>query len=171
MFPNGDVEFRWQDAGIVTGNMLVGFGGGGMSDTGSLDLSTSLPFTTGSFDIGAPLGLVGVNRPLIGTNHTMRVTGIVPNSPAGFVFLSANQVSPGLDLTPYGMPGCFLHANIDTNILFTPSGPTFDYTLSIPVIPQLNQVSLYAQALIRSPGANAASIATSNGLQITFGIN
>jgi hypothetical protein len=170
MFPNGDVEFRWQDAGIVTGNLLVGFGGGGMSDTGNLDLSTSLPFATGTTDSLA-LGLVGVNRPLIGTNHTMRVTGIVPTSPAGFVFLSANQVSPGLDLAPYGMPGCFLHANIDTNILFTPTGPTFDYTLAIPVIPELNQVNLYAQALIRSPGLNAASIATSNGLRLTFGIN
>lgn len=134
----------------------------------SLDLSASLPLTTGDGAIPPVLGMDA--RPVIGSTPnivTSNITaGTLVQALAGG---SALQPAP-VDLGFIGMPGCTLTINpflFLTNVI-TPSN-TFVQPLSLPNNPAFLNVQLVFQAAPLTPGFNAAQLLLSNGICVRLG--
>ncbi|MBL8754533.1 MAG: DUF4623 domain-containing protein [Planctomycetes bacterium] len=91
-------------------------------------------------------------------------------SPVGLVAFGSASIPGGIDLTGLGMPGCFSYTSFDLN-LYT-GGPTIAgvslFPLPIPNNPALAGGSLSAQG-VGFTLSNAFGLATSNGLDLTFG--
>ncbi|MCC6784741.1 MAG: hypothetical protein IT457_17980 [Planctomycetes bacterium] len=150
---------------------LVGFTpGNGAGDPGSIDLSTAVPFSTGSG--GSPLGLSASagTRPTLGSTFSM-VVGEAPGSAnALFLLLGFNEVPGGASLAGLGMPGCRLHLGIDLAVAFPLQGAYSVTSLTIPNNPALTGGALHAQALVVAPGVNAFGAITSNAARLEFGL-
>ena len=172
-FANGDVEYRYQNMPLGGGGawpMLVGWTpGGGALDRGNLDLTASFPFQTNATD-NAPLLASMSARPLLGTQPNF-VTG---NIPAGTVLgariLSFTPHLTGIELTAFGMPGCFQYEGLDVvNVFFTSGGNTVNTPFPIPNLPVLNGVLAFGQSATFSSGFNPLGVISSNGLRVLLG--
>jgi hypothetical protein len=166
---NHSIELTWGTAGLTGAghDMLTGFSPGANNrDSGSRDISRSLPFQTQTDRNGLTQAST---RPILGTTATLTVTGIPTGSLAG-VEVIGGVLNPGLDLTPLNMPGCFLHVMPTyTTLPFNAGGSSAFTSLPIPSSPNLNGAVLAVMALTVSPGVNPAGTATSNGVQLLLG--
>lgn len=71
-----------------------------------------------------------------------------------------------VDLTPIGMPSCWLLQSSDVLLAFTVNNGTGSYTLTIPNTQQLIGQKLLAQAVIGDPSANRLGLLTTNGAEV-----
>jgi len=80
-------------------------------------------------------------------------------------------LSPALDLTAIGMPGCELHSNFFVVLTQTVDPVTGNFTqpLVIPNNPALQNQTVVLQAAPLTPGFNALGLLTSNGLCMRIG--
>jgi len=114
-------------------------------------------------------------QPILGT--TPRAT--IPNAPAAlaFVAMGSNRTSfAGLpipvSLASYGMPGCDLLQSADLGAVFgtTAAGASgLQFQLPLANVPALLGLQLFLQAWAPAPGANAAGVIVSNGLEWRLG--
>lgn len=125
---------------------------------------------------GTPSLQMPVAGPRLGSTFTVEVSSL-PLVSAAFGILGASNSRLGggtplpLSLTPIGMPGCDLLVSDDyIEFLGTRSNPTTAvWTLPVPIIPELLGATLFQQALVIQPGANATGVIMSNGGRGTIG--
>lgn len=142
--------------------------GNGARLPASVDLSASLPLTTG--DGAIPPVLAMDARPALGTTPNIRTTNITPGTIVQ-VLAGGSALQPiPIDLGFIGMPGCALTTNpfvFLTNVL-TPNN-TFDQPLNVPNTPSLINTQLVFQAAPVTAGYNPANLLLSNGICVRVG--
>jgi hypothetical protein len=165
-FNDGRVEYRYQGCTIGNHACLTGWSiGGGAHYTGSVDLSTRMPFITGP-EHG--LTLRASSRPVLGNTVTL-TTSSIPSATLGATVVSYTQFHPGIDLTPIGMPGCFRYVGLDASNLFVPLGTTAAIQVPVPAVPGLGGLHLYCQSAAFAPRVNPLGMLASNGLDLLVG--
>jgi len=122
---------------------------------------------------GAPChGLVlDSNAPRLGATWQLTTTGVDALSPIVLHWFGAARQDPGLPLAVLGLPapGCSAHiAAVLGSVDSAASGGAAALAISVPAQPALLGAELTAQALSLTL-ANAAFLATSNGVAVTFG--
>jgi hypothetical protein len=117
-------------------------------------------------------GLLNAALPRLGQQMIVNVTN-VPSQLGLMVTGASNSVSTlgplPADLTPVGMPGCFLRVSLDlTDGLFT-FGTTASWSLAIPNQSTLLGLRFYQQAFVFDPPLNAFGGAMSNAAEWQIG--
>lgn len=163
----GVVDCIWVGSNVAAHEAIVGFSPGANNrDPGSVDLSTSLPFSTQATDVN-PLSQ-DATRPVLGSTCTLQVGGITAGSLGGVEIIGV-QI-PGIELSFLGMPRCYLYNNpILASLPFGVSGSNASVPLPIPSDPSLTGAAVPVQAATLSPGINARGVATSNLAVLVLG--
>jgi hypothetical protein len=172
LWSTGQIDWIWGNVGHSSAPFAVGFGrGNNTGDPGSIDLSASIPFSSG--DGSVPPVLSMNPRPVIGTTANFITTNITPGTLFGLLAFSfiAPPPSPFNDLSLFGMPGCFQNVGLPatTAFLFVNNG-SLTLPLAIPNDPSYNGVNLFAQSAPLTAGLNSAGILTSNGMCVHIGL-
>jgi hypothetical protein len=104
-------------------------------------------------------------------NSTMVVTtsNYMTGSSIGFVCFGVTGFNPGIEMSPYGAPSCYIHVNTDFNFLVTATAGTSTLSLAIPNDPGFQGAVLNSQTFALAPGANTLGVTSSNGIAHTFG--
>lgn len=167
---NGNIEFKYGVCSI--GDCLVGFSPGhNVRDPGPIDISAAVPGAFGLGDDRPDLSLVPITRPVVGQTGTVQTRDIPAGSLAAFALVGFSPISPPVDLTPFGMPGCSLYVNSAAAAGLTINGTTADFSLLVPNIPGIAGQHLYIQTGSVSPIANALGVAMANGMDWTMDVN
>lgn len=170
LFPNGSFRVSFQNVVSQYHDSLTGFSPGNvLFDPGSVDLSAAIPFDTGAGGVPLALDPVGNSRPQIGTTFTLELTNAPAGSVIGFLVFGLTQYQPGINLAPFGMPGCSLFASLDVMLSF-PLLPLPQFGWSIPNNSALVGYQLYLQGVSLSPGVNPLGLAASNAGAVLIGI-
>jgi hypothetical protein len=165
MFADGRVEFRYGACDLPNVESIVGFTPGWSThDPGTRDLASALPFTTG--DGALPPDLVMDARPIVGSSPNL-VLRDLPADTTGVVQLGVPI--RGVDLFFAGMPGCVMSVVGLETMPFQASGPSAVVPLHVPNGHWLVGCGLQAQAIVMSPGSNAAGRTLSNALCLSVG--
>jgi hypothetical protein len=167
---------------VERGRMLM-FGGefasGSLtSQTWSYGLTDPAAFTT--FGNGCPgsagtpvLAPSGQSLPWLGSSFTMTVSGMAATGlGAGCLGLSRLQwqgTPLPLSLAAVGMPGCSLRVSPEVLFVVFGGGGSAPWTLNIPNQPVFLGASLFAQAAVVDPGANALGLTMSNAAELLCG--
>lgn len=167
-----DSSFRLSYGAVanISHDCLVGFSqGNGAPDPGSFDFSAALPFQIGAG--GLPLALANQtgSLPIYGTNFVLETTSFPTNSVFGVMAFGFQQFLPGTDLGAFGMPDCEQNVSVDAARFFVVTNNPAPFTFPIPNNTAFGGVTINAQSVTLSPGANAAGAITSNGVQFTIG--
>jgi hypothetical protein len=170
MAADGTVEYRYQamsPAGSTTSPVICGFAPGLSQAPFSVDISASMPFTTGAID---QLGLVLTGTaPLLGGSTTLTTSAILAGG-LTINILSVGQINPGLDLGIVGAPGCNAYVTLPeffSSLLFL--SPSDAVTVAIPNDAALAGASVYSQSVTLAAGVNALNAITSNGVALKIG--
>lgn len=165
-FNTGVVEYRFQTCMQTARQVLTGWSAGSnSSDPGSVDISTSLPIVTGLER--RPMTLGSSARPIAGNSINLVSSGISATAPFGATILALNQLN--VDLTNFGMPGCFQYTSGDAVLLFLPAGAsTFSQPFTVPNVVGLN---VYCQSAVYDPAAGLTPFGaiSSNGVNLRIG--
>jgi subtilisin family serine protease len=163
---NGVIDYVWSQIQVRGHETLTAFSPGNSGrDPGNRDISSTLPFSTGADS--RPLDQ-DATRPIIGTTCNLLVSDIRAGSLGG-VELIGTRV-PGIDLTFFDMPECFLYLNpILLTLPFATPGSSATIPLIIANNIALTGAALPVQAATISPGLNPRGIATSNLCTLTVG--
>jgi hypothetical protein len=167
---NDTVEFRCEAWGNSAGLGLTGFSPGlDARDPLSRDL------TAGAFSTATdapPLQLVASARPRLGTTIGL----VTMNLPAGALLavnlLGMTPIVPGIELSSFGMPTCYLHVMLTPAALDTPPivGGVASRPLVIPMNPSLQGAQLVSQSGVFVLGINTFGMVTSNGLDLRLNL-
>jgi hypothetical protein len=176
---SGVVEYRYRNhtaAATGVGVVMVGFSKGNLNvtggptsvDTGSRDLSATMPFvTTGPDKRGLALDS---NSPRLGQNWTMTTTNVEAVSPIAITFLGVGGIPGGLDLGFLGAPGCNAYL---TSILGDLTGLVTNGTASVS-LPIPNSSSLWGAVVTAQSVCltlqNSLNLLTSNAVDGTIGL-
>jgi len=154
---------RGSGAGYDPGlGAVVTFGAGGAWEYGPTDLATTTPFGAGC---AGPLGiprLVAPRDPFVGDAWDLQLT----NAPTlawgciGFDAVTWDNLPLPLELSGFGMPGCTLYQNV-ARVDPIPAG---QWSIAIPAMPTLLGCAVHLQALVITPGLNAAGAVASDAL-------
>jgi hypothetical protein len=137
-------------------------------DPGTVDISAAMPFTTQGPDRVA-LAL-DTSLPRLGARLTYTTSNIPSPSALGITVVSLGQRTPGFELTPLGMPGCFQHVDLGSSASFLLVGaPTVSVGVTLPNIPAYAGQRLFVQSVAFVPGSNLLGVITSNGVALTIG--
>lgn len=169
LYADGRVEYHYGACSITVNPAMVGMTPGwSPHDPGGRDLSTSLPFLTGDGAVPPELGMTV--RPVIGTAPSF-VIDDTPAGPGVGALLLGNGMAP-LDLGFVGMPSCMLSVQGYGSLLFltAPGTTTGSVPAAIPNNSNLLSLQLTGQAVVLSPGSNAAGFTVSNAIGVTIGL-
>jgi hypothetical protein len=157
---DGRIDFHLGAIANPVGAVLVGIGGGrGALDPGPRDLSAASAFATGADVRGMELRVEG--RPVLGTTTTMSLGHVPPAAAATFLVAGWSAEAGGVDLRPYGAPGCRLHVGIGDSA-FVPLAPAGVAALAVPSAPALVGASLFVQgAAVVVTAAGPGGVVTS----------
>jgi hypothetical protein len=162
---DGSVEFRYGAIDFVRQPGITGFNAAFFAhDPGPRDLSATLPFVAGDGVVPPVMGMDA--RPVVGTTPNMTLRDL-PADTAGAV----NFGIPihGIDLFFAGMPGCIARVVPLARSSFASVGTTASVPLRIPNSRLLLGIGLTAQAIMASPGSNAAGMTVSNPVCVRVG--
>ncbi len=166
LHPNGTIDLVYGALAMDNHLTLVGHSDGdGAPDPGSIDLTAQAPFMTSG---AIPLRLSTTDRPILGTTMSLVTRGL-PRTTLSAAVLVGN-FNPALPLDSLGMPGCTMWSTGDLDALpinLVPSPQPLD--LPIPNLPAIVGWTTYLQSVAIAPGVNPLGLATSNGLEVTFG--
>lgn len=169
-FSSGIVEMRWQACTITTHSTLVGWSPGANNRSrNSIDISASLPILTGPDAFGLAHNTSA--RPVLGTSLSLLTTNVPGNTTIGATLLGLVEVTNGIDLSGFGMPGCRQYLNIDSNAIWFPAGGVGTTALNIPTGNWLVGVAIRSQGATLTPGINPLGALSSNGLRLTLDVN
>jgi hypothetical protein len=164
-FNSGLVEYRWRACNIAASQALVGWSPGQRArDPGQRDLSVDMPFATRAD--ARPLQLTATGRPVLGTSFDLLTWAIPSGTAAGILVLSLGQANPAIDLSSFGMPGCFQYVAPGVTSFFTISTPLVHTHLAVPNIAGLAGHHVFGQSLTFSSGYNAFGAIVSNGIDL-----
>jgi hypothetical protein len=110
--------------------------------------------------LGAPFSVQITNHP-----PATRILGILGSSKHSWMGLFPLP----LDLRPFGMPGCTLHASGQI-VVVVPSQPgPSTWTVALPATPDFLGGAFYQQAIVFDPTANAVGLTMTNAGEGRFG--
>ena len=130
-------------------------------DTGTNSGSTSSGSACGGLTVSS-------EQPYLGTTCTITTSAIPATALLSAQALSFTKYAPPIDLSVYGMPGCYQHAGLDS-VTFLFGSPTATFDLAIPSDPSWLGAKIQCQSWSFVPGANAAGAISSNGLELELG--
>ncbi len=171
LWASGAVHVIYQNI-TVAGNYLVGYSLAGAPDPGSIDISASLngTVTACSSTAGVPdVALDASGRPVLGSTINLVTSNAPLTAVAGLSILSVSPIVGGLDLTFFGMPGCYTYQQLDVVGSLAVAGGTGSTPLSIPNTASLVGAEVFNQSVALVVGINAANMVTSNGLELSIG--
>lgn len=149
---------------------LAGYGlGGATHDPGSIDLSVSVPFTSGTGVLPVTLDWAGA-PPVLGNPFPLQVGSLRPTALLGIAVLGFTQFNPGIPLASIGMPNCSAYASLDATLGFVMTPP--QTALTLPAFPgnaAFAGVQVHTQVAILDAGITPAGLAASNGGTMTLG--
>jgi len=104
-------------------------------------------------------------------NSLMNVTtsNYATGSSIGFVCFGVTGFNPGVEMSPFGAPGCYILVNTDFNFLVVANNGTSVLPLQIPNNPGFQGAVLNVQTFALAPGANQLGVTASNAVALTFG--
>ena len=140
---------------------------------GGAQVASATPYGTGCGTPPLTLMTAANAQPALGTIARATVTN-APTPLVAIAFGTTNQGSASLplplSLSFLGMAGCWLWHSADiTSLVATAAGTGYEVALAIPPSTGLLGSHLHLQAWGSAPGANAAGITTSNGMDWVFG--
>jgi hypothetical protein len=160
LYPNGEFVLAFQAMSIA--DCLVGYStGGGVADPGPSDISNPSSVTL--------LDLAYSGPPSFGTTVVLTTSNYPANAALGVQVLSLVRHDPGIDLTGYGMPGCFQYLALDATQIMLPASGQSTYALPIPNYAGLLGLQIAAQTYAFAPGANSAGVIATNGVLLVVG--
>ena len=173
LYANGNVDWvsgQLHNISVANGdNAIMGYTpGNGARLPAAIDISTSLPYTSGEGAIPPVLGMDA--RPVIGTTPNIVTTNITPGTIVQILAAGGALQPFPIDLAIIGMPGCLLTTDpfvFLTNVI-TPQN-TFVQPLAIPNNPIFQNSQLVFQAAPLTAGYNPASLLLSNGICTRIG--
>jgi hypothetical protein len=117
---------------------------------------------------------LGLNaRPVIGTTVTFQTSNIVAGTLSNLWLFGFAPDPVGLDLGPFGLPGCRLHLQLGSAIVINfsaVSGGSSTVALPIPLDPSYSGIVLHGQAAPMTSGFNAGFFA-SNAVCVALGLH
>lgn len=170
---DGSVDYRYGamstfgGASASTSRKVVGFTPGAPAPVpASADLSAAMPFATGTYN-GQPL-LLASSPPRIGSPLTL-TTSWIPAPGIGANFIGG--LPAGIDLTPFGAPGCSAYVDLAGVALTTVLVGTTPQAFSIPIPsdPIFVGFTLFSQSLGLDATYGTFGFVTSNGVTLNFG--
>jgi 3',5'-cyclic AMP phosphodiesterase CpdA len=111
------------------------------------------------------------NAPRVGFDWRLTASGVDPVSPFGVFYFGGSRQDPAASLPSLGLaaPDCFLNVGTVFGLLSTSAlSGSASVDVAVPNQTALLGLALVAQSLALSP-ANAAGVATSNGIDATVG--
>ncbi|MFT7534666.1 MAG: serine protease AprX [Hyphomicrobiaceae bacterium] len=171
LWANGDVHVIYQNM-TVMGDYLVGYSVTAAADPGPVDISMSLNGTVTACDSmpGTPdVALDVLARPLLGSTVQLLTTNVPLTAVAAASIFSFTPIVGGLELTFFGMPGCYVYQQLDVVISMTASGGNGLIPVMIPNNPALIGQEVQNQSLVLVPNSNPAQLVTSNGVRLLLG--
>jgi len=173
MHSSGLIEMIYGTVAQATAGcpIITGFTpGNGAGNPGNRDLAIAgavLGFTSGDGSVPAILGMDA--RPIIGTTPNLVTSNVKPTTLFTILVVGFSAVTPGADLSGFGMPGCFQYvAPAITNGSFFNNGVALT-PLGIPNNPSYVGINIRAQSAPFQSGEIPAGILTSNALCIRVG--
>lgn len=118
-----------------------------------------------------PTTLAASARPVLGTTIQLTTTNVAAGTVIGAQLYGLVMLTPPLDLTPLGMPGCTQYQSVDASVFVPGSAPSFQQPFTLPSNPAFSGVVIRTQSGTLTPGANATGVLLSNGLSLTLGTN
>ena len=169
LFPNGDIILSY-DTNLASLDGLVGYSpGNGTADPLSIDLTASVPFSTGLGGLPIEYRLGSAQLPQPGTTISLEVANLPASTAAAFVNFGLNRLN--IDLARIGMASCFLYSDVLATAPMSLSGVgVASVSLTIPNNTSLIGISLPSQALAVAPNTTTLGVITSNGGSIDIGI-
>jgi len=110
-------------------------------------------------------------RPAIGTTISLRIGPIPTAAVFTATVFGLTEHNPGIDLTPFGLPGCFQYTSIAGVQAAVLSGAVATVAFTVPNNSAFAGVEVKTQGAALVPGYNAAGAMTSNGLRLTIDLN
>jgi hypothetical protein len=172
LFSDGRIRLCYQGVAVGANRpILAGYGLGGATwDPGSIDITASMPFSSGTGVLPVTLDAAGA-RPVLGASFPLQVDMLRPSALAGFLVLGLVQHPIGINLGPLGMPNCFQYTSIDASLFFPATPPTTVLNLlTFPGNAAFAGVALQAQVAIVDPGITPLGVQVSNGGTMTLGL-
>jgi hypothetical protein len=107
-------------------------------------------------------------EPTVGSNGTILVNDVL-NAPSvpGFLFIGTTKQL--VDLTPLGMPACFLHHDALVAVATVGINGTVTVPYTIPNNAGLIGTQLLLQAACTDPSVNSLGVTASNGVSLRVG--
>ena len=174
-YPSGVVHVIYQNVPNATQPVIGYSPGQGAANPGATDLSAALPagfsLCQPATPAIGPVSLAAGTRPVINTTMNFNTTNIPAGTGIAVLILSPTLFSPGVDLGIINMPTCTLYANLDILNGFATPSSSVTYGWFVPNDLTLAGVVAAAQVATLTPGINPFGMATSNGLQLLFGVN
>ncbi len=173
---NGSVEYRYRNivprvgalAPVIAGFSKGNLGGSNSVDTGSRDLSVTMPFATQGPDQQA-LALDS-NLPKLGQSWDLTTTNVEAISPIAITFFGDQQINPGIDLGFLGAPGCNAYTNANlASLAFGVTAGSGVLPIPVPNAPALAGATLSAQS-VSFTVHNMLLLNFSNGVLGTIGM-
>ncbi|HZN41002.1 MAG TPA: hypothetical protein VFD82_19505 [Planctomycetota bacterium] len=171
LFSDGRIKLCYQGLNLgATRPALAGYGlGGALHDPGSVDITASVPFTSGTGLLPVTLDWRGT-PPVLGQLFPMETGNLRPSAVAGLLVVGVTKFDPGVPLAALGMQDCFARASLDLLLGFVATPPTTQLNLlTIPGQAAFVGFQLHAQVAILDPGITQFGLATSNGGTMTLG--
>ena len=106
--------------------------------------------------------------PYLGETCTLTTSGIPAAAVLSALALSFTRHSPPIDLTGFGMPGCYQHTGLDS-VHFLFGSPTATFSLAIPAVTSWLGAKIQGQSFSLIPGINPGGAISSNGVTLTIG--
>ena len=152
---------------------------GGIQPGGTWTYGTDSPASGTNFGSGCG-GVTGVptlsleRLAWIGDALRAVASPLPPGAQAGLLFGLSNRHWQGstlpIALDRLGAPGCALLVSPDDIVATTAAQGAASWSAPVPQDPALAGLAIHLQALALDPTANALGIATSDGLEVRFGI-
>ncbi|MFO1078768.1 MAG: PKD domain-containing protein [Planctomycetota bacterium] len=183
-FVNPDVTFFPNPTtapGMVSTALFTGAGITGRCWNGTLHYSKAGNGDLAGYGFFGPgcAGSLGVSHltanslPVIGTAMSVTVDNLPTNAAIMVTGLSKSSWLLGalpFDLAAYGAPGCLLRVRPDANLLLLGTGNSAQWPFAIPNNAGLVGVNMYNQAIVLSPGTNAAGAVGSDAAGMMIGL-
>lgn len=164
---DGRIIVVYQSMSVIE-ESIVGYSrGGNVPDPGSVDLSASMPFPTGTGTTSVPVRLIPLSSPAIGGTFTLSAIDLPAATLLGLLVLGLTPVS--IDLSGLGMPGCTLYETLDATLAFPAASPSANQSINIPNATTLVGFAMRAQVAVLVPGINPFGFVTTNAVAVTVG--
>lgn len=156
------------DEGIGELVMAVGWDLGHFTDTwhyAARPAATAVSYGAGCQGSAAVVPVLAAGRPWLGRAVAIDANSL-PNNAAALLSFGFSRIS--LPLDPFGMAGCTMLTQPRNNLLLLASGSTAQMSLGLPANSSLAGLLVDLQAYVLAPGANAAGVITTNGVELSL---